>query len=70
MDAMSKVASENGQLRSKAERRDQALRVQWALLRSIPAIARVMDVNPAWVRRRAMRIGLPARPRAVIVHGM
>jgi hypothetical protein len=28
---------------------------------------RMMDVNPGWVLRRAMRIGLPVRPRAAII---
>jgi hypothetical protein len=69
MDIVSEPASESRHLRSKAERRDDALRMHWASFKSIPTIAQVMDVNTGWVRGRAMSIGLEIRPRSEIIGG-
>lgn len=69
MDLLSQAASENRQLRAKAEPRDDVLRMHWASFKSIPTIARVMDVKTGWVRSRAMSIGLAVRPRSAITGG-
>lgn len=47
-----------------ADRLDEALRDHWTRSKSIAAIARSIDVDPALIRARAMRIGLAQRPRA------
>ena|SRR5579859_3281875 len=67
MDLVSEAASENRQLRSKAEPLDDMLRIHWASFKSIPKIAQVMDVKTGWVRGRAMSIGLAVRPRSAII---
>jgi hypothetical protein len=67
MDIVSESASENRQFRSKADRRDEALRMHWASFKSIPTIAQVMDVNTGWVRCRAMSIGLAIRQRSALI---
>ena len=67
MDLMPKAASENRSLRLTAETYEDALRTQWASFKSIPTIARVMDVKTGWVRSRAMSIGLAVRPRSAII---
>ena len=69
MDLVSEAAWENRQLRSKSEPRDDTLRMHWASFKSIPTIARVMDVKTGWVRGRAMSIGLMIRPRSAIIDG-
>ncbi len=69
MDLVSEAVSENRQSRSKAELRDDTLRMHWASFKSIPTIAQVMDVKTGWVRGRAMSIGLAVRPRSAIIDG-
>jgi hypothetical protein len=69
MDLVSEAASENRQLRSKVEPRDDTLRMHWASFKSVPKIAQVMDVKTGWVRGRAMSIGLAVRPRSSIIGG-
>ena len=69
MGVLSEAAAANRRLGSNAEPCDDTLRMHWASFKSIPTIARVMDVKTGWVRSRAMSIGLTVRPRSTIIGG-